>query len=225
MNNRRTVTLGLLGVALVPLTGCMTKPLQPVNADGTYCYSIGRRPRNKLSCTAEPVLSLTVEADVKRFEASVDALTLYVVRKRWGDAIHPAVVSFDGRTRVTTIPESLIRVRLKPGEHRLKVEWDGRSTERVISGAAGEVRFVELVGWFWSWGGVPHGTARRAAFLVDGEGRRDRAGDLRNDPCGAARLPACGEAGGAQSRGAGRQAHRECAAGRPTSVLTASRIK
>lgn len=156
MKNRRTVALGLLGAALVPLTGCMTKPLQPVNADGTYCYSIGRRPHNKLTCTPQPVPPLSVEADVKRFEASADALTLYVVRKRWGDASKPAVVSLDGRTRVTTIPESLMRVRLKPGEHRLAVEWDGRSTERVVSGAAGEVRFVELVGWFWSWGGEFH---------------------------------------------------------------------
>ena len=169
MKNRRTVGLGLLGAVVVPLTGCITKPLQPVNANGTYCYSIGRRPRNKLTCTPEPVPALTVEADAKRFAASADALTLYVVRKRWGDASKPAVVSFDGRTRVTTIPESLIRVRLKPGEHRLKVEWEGSSSERVISGPAGEVRFVELVGWFWSWGGAyeweegsPEGSRSRA---------------------------------------------------------------
>lgn len=156
MKNRRTVALGLLGAALVPLTGCVTKPLEPVNADGTYCYSIGRRPRNKLSCTPETVPPLAVEAQAMRFEGSADALTLYVVRKRWGDSINPAVVSLDGRTRITTIPESLVRLRLKPGEHRLAVEWDGRATERVVSGAAGEVRFVELVGWFWSWGGEYH---------------------------------------------------------------------
>lgn len=169
MKNRRTVALGLLGAALVPLSGCMSKPLQPVNADGTYCYSIGRRPRNKLTCTPEPVPQLSVEADVKRFEASADALTLYVVRKRWGDTRDPAIVSLDGRTRVTTIPESLIRVRLKPGEYRLSVEWDGRSTQHVVSGAAGEVRFVELVGWFWSWGGEYHWEAGSP------EGSRSRA--------------------------------------------------
>ena len=167
--NDRTVALGLLGAPPVPLSGCMSKPLQPVNADGTYCYSIGRRPRNKLTCTPEPVPHLSVEADVKRFKASADALTLYGVRKRWGDTRDPAVVSLDGRTRVTTIPESLIRVRLKPGEHRLSVEWDARSMQHVVSGAAGEVRFVELVGWFWSWGGEfnreagsPEGSRSRA---------------------------------------------------------------
>ncbi len=169
MKNRRTFALGLLGAALVPLSGCMSKPLQAVNPAGTYCYSIGKRPRNKLTCTPEPVPPPSVEADVKRFEASANALTLYVVRKRWGDARDPAVVSFNGRTRVTTIPESLIRVRLKPGEHRLSVEWGGRSTQHGVSGAAGEVRFVELVGWFWSWGGEfrweegsPEGSRTRA---------------------------------------------------------------
>ena len=156
MKNRRAITLGLLGVALIPLTGCMSKPLQPVNADGTYCYSIGRRPRNKLTCTPEPVPQLAVEADAKRFEASADALTLYVVRKRWADASKRAVVTLDGRTRVTTIPESIMRIRLKPGEHRVAVEWDGGSAEQLFSGAAGEVRFVELVGRFWSWGGEFH---------------------------------------------------------------------
>jgi hypothetical protein len=153
MKNRRTVALGLLGVALVPLAGCMSKPLQPVNADGTYCYSIGRRPRNKLTCTPDAVPPLAVETDAKRFAASADALTLYVVRKRWGDTSKPAVVSIDGRARVTTIPESFIRARLKPGEHRLLVEWDGRSLEQAVSGAAGDVKFIELAGWFWSWGG------------------------------------------------------------------------
>ncbi len=156
MKNRRAFALGLLGVALVALTGCMSKPLRAVNADGTYCYSIGRRPRNKLSCTPEPVPPPNAEADAKRFEASADALTLYVVRRRWRDTIKPTIVSIDGRTRVTTIPESIMRIRLEPGEHRLAVEWEGRSAEQVVSGAAGEVRLVELVGRFWTWGGEFH---------------------------------------------------------------------
>ena len=169
MNDRRTVALGLLSVALIPLTGCVTKPLLPDRADGTHCYRIGRRSGNKLLCTPEPVPPAAVEAEVKRFEASADALTLYVVRKRWGDTSKLAVVSFDERTRVTTIPDSLIRVRLTPGQHRLAVEWAGGSAERMISGIAGEVRFVELVGRFWSWGGEyrwedgsPEGSRSRA---------------------------------------------------------------
>jgi hypothetical protein len=153
MKNRRTVVLGFLGAALVPLSGCMSKPLAPVNADGTYCHSIGRRPRNKLTCTPQPVPAPNVEAQAKRFEPTGDALTIYVVRRSWGDASRPAVISLDAGARVATIPESLVRMRVKPGRHSLSVEWDGRSAEHVLTGAAGEVRFVELVGSFWSWGG------------------------------------------------------------------------
>jgi hypothetical protein len=79
-------------------------------------------------------------------------LTVYVLRKRWGDARNLVVTSIDGRRQVTTIPESLMRVRLKPGEHRLVLEWEGRASEIVVTGAGGEVRFVELVGSVWSWG-------------------------------------------------------------------------
>ena len=149
---RRAFGMGLFGLALPPLAGCMTKPLEPVRADGSYCHRTGKRYRPTLTCTVEPVPSLDVEAQAKMFEANRGALTLYVVRKRWGDVRNQVVTSFDGRRRVTTIPESLIRVRLKPGEHRLALEWEGSLSEFVVSGAAGEVRFVELVGSVWSWG-------------------------------------------------------------------------
>jgi hypothetical protein len=45
---RRTLLLGLAMVGLAPLSGCMTKPIRPVNADGTYCYRIGKSYRPKL---------------------------------------------------------------------------------------------------------------------------------------------------------------------------------
>ncbi len=152
MKNRRAFGLALLGVGLLPLGGCMTKPLQPVRADGSYCHRIGKSYRPTLTCTTEPVPPLDTEAQAKRFEPSADALTVYVLRKRWGDARNLVVTSIDGRRQVTTIPESLMRVRLKPGEHRLVLEWEGRASEIVVTGAAGEVRFVELVGSVWSWG-------------------------------------------------------------------------
>ena len=52
---RRTLLIGLAAVGLVPLAGCMTKPLRPVNADGTYCYRIGKSYRSKLTCTPTAV--------------------------------------------------------------------------------------------------------------------------------------------------------------------------
>jgi hypothetical protein len=66
---RRTLLIGLAAVGLVPLSGCMTKPLRPVNADGTYCYRIGKSYRPKLTCTPTAVPTDAAEADAKRFEA------------------------------------------------------------------------------------------------------------------------------------------------------------
>lgn len=57
-----------------------------------------------------------------------------------------------GRPPIVTIPASVLRMRLKPGEHVLSREWEGRKTEHKVKGAEGEVRFVELVGSVWSWG-------------------------------------------------------------------------
>ena len=169
MKSRRAFGMGLVGVGLLPLAGCMTKPPQPVRADGTYCHRIGKWYNQTLTCTTEPVPPLDIEAQAKHFEPSAGALTVFVLRKRWGDARNLVVTSIDGRRRVTTIPESLIRVRLKPGEHRLALEWEGSTSEFVVTGAAGEVRFVELVGSVWSWGssyrwenGAPESSRDRA---------------------------------------------------------------
>ena len=149
--NRGAVALVLLAGAVACLPGCMTKPLRSVAADGTYCYRVNDKNRHH-TCTAEPVPANVVEAEAKRFEASQDAFTLYVVRKRWLDASNRVVVSLDGQARVTTIPDSIVRIRLRPGEHHLMAEWDGKKAERSVAGAAGEVRFVELVGQAWTWG-------------------------------------------------------------------------
>lgn len=61
-------------------------------------------------------------------------------------------VSIDGRADVVTIPGSVVRVRVPPGELRLRLDWDGQPALQTVSGAAGEVRFVQLVGSAWTWG-------------------------------------------------------------------------
>lgn len=152
MPTRRTLLIGLATAGLVPLSGCMTKPPRPLNADGTYCHSIGKRPRNKLTCTPEAVPSDGVEAEAKQFAAAPGALTVYVLRRRWGDASVVVPITVDGVVRASTIPESLVRLRLKPGAHRLLAEWEGRSTGIDVAGQAGEVRMVELNGSGWAWG-------------------------------------------------------------------------
>lgn len=149
---RRTVLVGLATAGLVPLSGCMTKPPRPLNVDGTYCHSVGKRPRNKLTCTPAAVPSASVEAEAKQFAAAPGALTVYVLRRRWGDASVVVPITVDGVVRASTIPESLVRLRLKPGAHRLLTEWEGRSTGIEVVGQAGDVRVVELNGSGWAWG-------------------------------------------------------------------------
>lgn len=152
MPTRRTLLIGLATAGLVPLSGCMSKPPRPINADGTYCYSVGKRPRHKLTCTPEAVPSAGVEAEAKQFAAAPGALTVYVLRRRWGDASVVVPITVDGVARASTIPESLVRLRLRPGAHRLLAEWEGRSTGIEVAGQAGEVRMVELNGSGWAWG-------------------------------------------------------------------------
>ncbi len=149
---RRTLLLGLAVVGLAPLAGCMTKPLRAVNADGTYCYRIGKSYRPTLTCTPTAVPTDAVEAEAKRFEADPAALTVYVLRSRWGDASVVVPVTVDGAASATTIPVSLVRLRLKPGAHRVSAQWEGRSIDVSVEGRAGDLRVVELVGSGWAWG-------------------------------------------------------------------------
>lgn len=114
------------GTVVILLSGCITPPARPVEADGTYCHRIGKSYRLKRTCTAMPVPSEAVEAGAKRFEPSPEATMLYIVRRRWGDTANRVPVAVDDRTPVLTIPDSLVRVRLQPGSHRVALDWEGR---------------------------------------------------------------------------------------------------
>ncbi|MBL8348478.1 MAG: hypothetical protein JNN03_23830 [Rubrivivax sp.] len=152
MLNRRSLSLSLISISLVPLAGCTTKPLRTVNVDGTYCYRFGRTYRRIRTCTPEPVPTDFVEAEAKRFEPDPKALTVYVIRRRWADTTEIVPITVDDRVRVATIPESLIRLRLKPGSHKLSFEWGGRSATTTAAGRDGDIRYVELNGSGWAWG-------------------------------------------------------------------------
>ena len=152
MLDRRLIVAGVLMPALL-LAGCMTAPRRPANADGTYCYRIGKVPRRTVTCTPQVVPSAEVEAEVKRFEVDPAALTVYLVRKRWADTRFVVPIAVDDRqVGAGTIPVSLIRFRLRPGAHRLSFEWGDRVFDTVVEGSTGDVRFVELVGASWAWG-------------------------------------------------------------------------
>lgn len=168
----RRGALGLLGAGALLGAGCMTKPLRPANADGSYCFASGKSYRLNLTCTVAPIPSEQVEAAAKRFEAEPGKLTVYVVRKRWADASNVVRIVLDDGRGVATVPESFVRLRLKPGAHSLIADWAEGRGSMDFTGAAGEVLFVELVGSTWTWGsnyrlerGDPAESRARAAGL------------------------------------------------------------
>lgn len=151
LTRRRAMLLAASGSALLT-AGCMTKPLRPANADGTYCFSIGKSYGPTLTCTPAPIPSEKIEADAKRFEPASDKLTVYLIRKRWADTKNVVKVSSDGASAVDTVPESFARWRMPAGSHRLTVTWPEGSASLDLAGAAGEVVFVEVIGSLWVWG-------------------------------------------------------------------------
>lgn len=149
--NRR-LSLAALGAGALLGAGCMTRPIHPVNADGTWCYRTGNQQRKTQTCTPAPVPDALVEADAKRFESRADRLTVYVVRKRWADPVNLVNLTADDALGIETTPQSFVRMRLAPGSHRLQAIWSEGSAVVEFTGDAGEIRFIELIGWVWAWG-------------------------------------------------------------------------
>lgn len=169
MNRRRLALSVGAGATATLLSACMSVPARPVEADGTYCHRIGKSYRQKRTCTALPVPSDATEAGAKRFEPASDAATLYIVRRRWGDTANRVPVSLDDRPAFLTIPDSVVRVRLKPGNHQVAIEWEAQRQVRIVSVGVGEVLFVEVEGSVWAWGSTYSWAG------PDAEGARRRA--------------------------------------------------
>ena len=145
LNRRRTVLFAVGGSTLLT-AGCMTKPLRPANADGTYCFRIGKSYRPTLTCTPAPIPSEQVEADAKRFEPTPGKLTVYLVRKRWGDAKNVVRVSSDGAAPSTPCRNPSRAGGFPRAAAALPSAWPEGSANLDIAGAAGEVVFVEVIG-------------------------------------------------------------------------------
>ena len=167
MSIRSFAGLVASGAVATLLSGCATAPARHVEPDGTYCFRTGKSYRPKVTCTVLPVPSDAIEADAKRFEPTPDAATVYIVRRRWGDMANRVLI--DDQPAVSTIPYSMVRVRLRPGNHQVVIEWEGKRHVKVVNARAGEVLFVEIDGSVWSWGS----TYRWAE--PDAEGARQRA--------------------------------------------------
>lgn len=151
MQSRRTLIVGLGGLVLLPLGGCATQPPRPLNPDGTYCFVFGKYGRYR-TCTAQPVPTDAVEKEALRFEPESALLTVYVVRRRWTDKLNQVPISVDGSPPVATVPNSVVRVRLRPGRHHITLKWEGVEQALDVEGRAGDIRYVQLAGFVSTWG-------------------------------------------------------------------------
>lgn len=144
---RSTLTFGVLAL----LAGCASTPPIDPTAERPHCDKSNRG--RVVVCTSSPSPSLLRDADAKRFAADPGALTVFVVRRNWGDG--PTIVRIfpDAGRGIETLPNTFVRLTLKPGAHDLAFETGQERRSVRIEGGPGERRFVRLESLVWAWGG------------------------------------------------------------------------
>lgn len=146
--NRRTA-LASVALGCAALAGCAG--VSPVVPDDRYCFRTHGPTGNKSICTPGPVPDEAADAQAKRFEPEPGKLTIFVVRRHWGDSLNVVRVGVAGEQMVPTVPASLVKMVVAPGGHRLVFDWAKGSGDLAIHGEAGQVLFVDLVGSLWIW--------------------------------------------------------------------------
>lgn len=139
-----------MGAAIVSV-GCASTPLPDLGVESVYCYRNKVDRYRKGPCTSEPAPSLKADAEAKQFPADPVLLTVYVVRQSWGDGRNVVKIYADEGNAIETLPDSLVRLRLRPGSHTLAYAFEGQRVSTQVTGGAGEVRFVRLGGTAWAW--------------------------------------------------------------------------
>lgn len=148
MRTARHVSVMVLAASGV-LAGCAVKPPVDPTAESPFCHRTNKR--RVIACTSGPVPSLNADAQAKRFAPDPSALTVYVVRRNHGDDKHLLKVQADNGPAAETLPETMVRFRLRPGEHVIAFEFEGRRQATRVQGGAGEVRFARIDGSVWAW--------------------------------------------------------------------------
>lgn len=149
MKSNRLHVFALIAVAAV-LAGCATRPPPDPAAEVPHCYKTNRG--RIIACTSAPAPSLNADADAKRFAPDPTALTVFVVRRNWGDGRHLVKVYSDGGQGVETLPNTMVRLKFKPGAHVIAFEFEGKRQSNTVEGKAGDVRFARIEGTVWAWG-------------------------------------------------------------------------
>ena len=131
------------------LAGCATPPPPDPSAELPHCYKTNKG--RVIACTKAPAPSLNADAEAKRFAPDPKALTVYVVRRNWGDGRNFVKVRADKGPLVETLPDTMVRLKLQPGAHTIAFEFEGGRQSKPVEGKAGDVRFVRIDGMVWSW--------------------------------------------------------------------------
>jgi len=103
----------VVSACVLGIAGCAS-PVDRI-AEKPHCHT--DRGRNAY-CTKDPAPSIAKDDEAKLFASVPEALTVYVVRY-WGDGHHPLDISVDGGAAMETVPNSMIRLRLKEGTHQI----------------------------------------------------------------------------------------------------------
>lgn len=93
-----------------------------------------------IACTAGPLPSLNADAQAKQFAPDPNGLTVYGVRRNWGDGRNVVKVRADYGAAVETLPNTMVRYRLKPDSHTIAFDFDGQRPVAKVAGKAGEFR-------------------------------------------------------------------------------------
>ena len=131
------------------LAGCATPPVPDRTAEAPYCHKTSKG--RAVACTTGTVPSLNADAQAKQFAPDANALTVYVVRRNWGDAKDFVKVQADSGATVETLPNSMVRYRLTPGSHTIAFDFDGQRQTKTVDGKAGDVLFARIDGMAWAW--------------------------------------------------------------------------
>lgn len=148
MDKQRTIIVAALGAAVL-LAGCATPRAPDPTAEVPHCYKTNKG--RVIACTPVVAPSLNVDAEAKRFAPDRDALTVYVVRRNWGDGRNFVKVYPDGGAGVDTLPDTMARFKFMPGAHSIAFEFDGKRQSTTVQGQAGDIRLVRIDGTVWAW--------------------------------------------------------------------------
>lgn len=131
------------------LAGCATRTGADSSVEAPYCYKTSKG--RAIACTRVPAPSLNADAQAKRFTPDPNAFTVYVVRRNWGDGGHFVKISADNAMAAETLPNTMVRFKLKPGTHTFTLDFEGERQVATVDGKAGDLRFLRIDGTVWAW--------------------------------------------------------------------------